>query len=120
MDVPRKRGPWKHRLTAIDKTLRTATCLECGPGVRIVLKRGNAQCRKAHRAHSGRESAELPPVEGTCPLCSRAGTLLWDHDHKTGRGRGFICGSCNLMLGFAKDRPEVLEAGARHLRDHSD
>jgi hypothetical protein len=67
--------------------------------------------------------------QGLCAICLRPLPVipLVDHDHALevlhghpGRGcprcvRGLL-DDCNLMLGFAQDRPEVLEAGARYLR----
>lgn len=38
-----------------------------------------------------------------------------DHCHATKAVRGILCTSCNWMLGDAKDRPEVLRAGAAYL-----
>jgi hypothetical protein len=39
-----------------------------------------------------------------------------DHCHKTGRVRGFLCHPCNVLLGQARDRVEVLEAAILWLR----
>jgi hypothetical protein len=66
-----------------------------------------------------------------CLVCGQGLGQAWaaDHDHALAeqhghavtRGcqrcfRGLLCRSCNLMLGFARDQPEVLEAGAHYLR----
>lgn len=61
---------------------------------------------------------------GVCAICrcsdlwSRGGDRGWhiDHDHESGRVRGVLCPYCNLMLGYAKDRPLTLEAAAEYLR----
>ena len=38
-----------------------------------------------------------------CPLATAIGAHL-DHDHKTGRVRGFLCGACNTKLAFWERR----------------
>lgn len=42
-----------------------------------------------------------------CAICHRTnpGKAQWhgDHDHKTGRFRGVLCGPCNMALGLFKD-----------------
>ncbi|WP_328473882.1 endonuclease VII domain-containing protein [Actinoplanes sp. NBC_00393] len=41
--------------------------------------------------------------------------LVVDHCHDSQRVRGLLCNSCNAMIGQARDRPEVLRAGADYL-----
>ena len=63
---------------------------------------------------------ELAQQGGTCAICGRPlelsgrGTHV-DHCHASGLTRGVLCRECNLMLGFAKDRPWVLRAAAEYL-----
>ena len=44
---------------------------------------------------------------GVCPICKKAEVLVPDHDHKTNKERGWLCGYCNRFLGafeaFKKD-----------------
>ena len=42
--------------------------------------------------------------------------LVIDHNHETGEMRGLLCPTCNLLLGHAKDSPELLEKAALYLR----
>jgi hypothetical protein len=39
-----------------------------------------------------------------------------DHCHYTGQVRGVLCSPCNLILGHAKDNPDVIENAALYLR----
>lgn len=41
--------------------------------------------------------------------------LVIDHDHETGRVRGLLCPSCNLVLGHAKDDVKVLAQAISYL-----
>src|SRR3989304_5351286 len=52
-----------------------------------------------------------------CDICGAFGRdfrkgLCFDHDHKTGNFRGWICMRCNLAIGLAKDNSELLIAMA--------
>ena len=65
---------------------------------------------------------------GVCGICKcqeverdRHGNvrvLAVDHCHKTGSVRELLCYSCNSMLGQARDKIEVLLAGADYIRRH--
>lgn len=56
---------------------------------------------------------------GRCDLCKNTLEIgkncHVDHDHKTGYIRGLLCGSCNLMLGHAKDNIETLKRAIEYL-----
>ena len=43
------------------------------------------------------------------------GQAAVDHCHETGKVRGVLCGSCNIMLGKAYDDPAVLRNAAAYL-----
>lgn len=45
--------------------------------------------------------------------------LAVDHDHKTGKVRGLLCGSCNRALGLFKDSPELMEKAINYLKENS-
>jgi len=75
--------------------------------------------------------AMLEAQGGGCAICSSGPvldeSLRWradwdgwhvDHDHNTGIVRGILCPPCNLMLGYAKDRPDVLAAAVKYLATH--
>lgn len=57
---------------------------------------------------------------GRCVICSRPMVghkePHVDHDHVTGKVRGLLCKSCNLILGCADDSDEVLLRAIVYLR----
>jgi len=50
-----------------------------------------------------------------CAICQTYGKLQIDHDHKTGKVRGLLCMSCNVMLGNARDNKDILARGIMYL-----
>ena len=65
--------------------------------------------------------------KGVCAICKRAqlcedktkfrGRLFVDHCHASGRVRGLLCFKCNVMLGCANDKIEVLLGAVKYLED---
>jgi hypothetical protein len=65
---------------------------------------------------------------GCCAICKqperamRGGkprALAVDHCHATGVVRGLLCGSCNPMIGYAGDSPEILRAAIGYINQHA-
>ena len=54
----------------------------------------------------------------SCEICGGGGIICFDHDHKTGKFRGWICSRCNFTLGNVKDNSELLIALAEYLRKY--
>lgn len=48
--------------------------------------------------------------------CGKRTRLYLDHCHTTNKFRGFLCFSCNSMLGFAKDSIDIMEKGILYMR----
>lgn len=113
-------GKWIHRITNIDKARQTGDCTECGP---VKLKRYNADrfcCSNAVKRYYRRGNKEYfrkdPLTEGQkCEICGGDKYIYYDHDHQTGKFRGWLCRSCNSMLGFAKDDVIILEKAIEYL-----
>jgi hypothetical protein len=53
----------------------------------------------------------------TCELCGRGGKICFDHNHKTGKFRGWICQKCNAALGFIEDNIQTLELMIKYLNN---
>lgn len=64
--------------------------------------------------------ALLSSQNNKCRICTAPlgdkGVL--DHCHTTGKIRGILCRKCNSGIGQFGDRPELVEAAARYLREY--
>ncbi len=82
---------------------------------------GKAKVRALKRAYNlTLEQHEQLYVDqnGCCAICKQSiayDKMNTDHDHKTGKIRGLLCWSCNLMLGNAKDNLDTLRTAVRYL-----
>jgi hypothetical protein len=55
-----------------------------------------------------------------CAICGKVAEwgkrgLHRDHDHKTGKTRGYLCHNCNVGLGHFKDSPKLLQKAIEYL-----
>jgi hypothetical protein len=54
-----------------------------------------------------------------CAICQQNDNLgrqlSVDHDHKTGKIRGLLCGMCNRAIGFLRDDPALLRRAIEYL-----
>lgn len=109
-------GKWKHRLYNRDVINRKAICSFCG-AVDIVNHRGVWKCKKGKFCSSKGypDHYRSQPAKEVCAICNNKKPLVWDHSHTKGSFRGYICKTCNTMLGMAYDNPSVLRAGADYL-----
>jgi hypothetical protein len=64
---------------------------------------------------------------GVCAICeqperamrgSEVKKLAVDHCHSTGKIRGLLCVSCNVMIGLSADKPPLLRKAADYVEDH--
>lgn len=76
------------------------------------LERDRASLRRAKGAEN--PSGELK--SGPCEICGRiCEKLHYDHDHKNGQFRGWLCGPCNRALGCFGDDIGVLRKAVSYL-----
>lgn len=124
------------------KTKADRKCEWCEAPLSVELRQGAKFCSKAHysahrwavgisgkatrkwhfEAHYGLTVEEIDAMAAKgCQIC---GTTDWpsrhhrphvDHDHKTGRVRGVLCGECNTGLGKFKDSPDLLRNAIAYL-----
>jgi hypothetical protein len=48
------------------------------------------------------------PKSKQCEICNSESKIVFDHNHETGKFRGWICNNCNWILGLAKDNKKIL------------
>jgi len=91
----------------------------------VITKRPSCRdCRKIKNglnisAHDRRIWDAKKPVHGSlfkCPICDKDSIvgitkIVLDHNHTTGKVRGWICESCNTGIGRFDDDPDVLTKG---------
>ena len=63
------------------------------------------------------------PKPEQCEICGAFGNdtkkgLCYDHDHKTGKFRGWLCQRCNLALGMVKENTEILFGLIEYIKKH--
>lgn len=74
-----------------------------------LLSSQNHKCAICNNAESWRDYRNKDKPRNFCV----------DHDHKTGKVRGLLCGSCNVMLGRAKDSVELLQSAIDYLKENN-
>lgn len=89
--------------------------------------------RAVNRRHALRQKFKMTPGEfdamvdqqnGLCAICretpaewkGKPKQLCVDHDHSTGKVRGLLCYGCNLAVGFARERTDILKNMIRYLK----
>ena len=43
-----------------------------------------------------------------CEICEENGKIVFDHNHNTGKFRGWICGKCNVAIGMVSEDTDKL------------
>lgn len=54
----------------------------------------------------------------SCEVCGQVCKTHYDHDHKSGKFRGWLCIQCNTALGLLKDNPARLDALRQYVIAH--
>jgi hypothetical protein len=53
-----------------------------------------------------------------CELCNALRKIVFDHNHKTGKFRGWLCYKCNLALGMTNESIEILTLIIKYIQKH--
>lgn len=88
-------------------------CKDCNRRLKRSWRRGTPEHQRATRRRLQfgitveQHTAMLTRQGGVCAICKRncssGKALAVDHDHKTGRIRGLLCGKCNQGIGLLGD-----------------
>lgn len=63
-----------------------------------------ANTRKWQRIYSGVADAHGELPSGPCEICAKhCKKLVFDHDHETGKFRGWLCHRCNVGLRYVEE-----------------
>lgn len=68
-----------------------------------------------HWRRKGISGAPEPVQHGLCEICGKESRMCLDHDHATGKARGWLCRQCNSGIGFLKDDPVILQKAIEYL-----
>lgn len=105
--------------------LKFCTVQDCG-----ALHASSGFCKKhvhLHQTHSMTAEQIFFYANQPCQICGSYEKPSIDHDHSCCPGnkscgkciRGILCRACNSGIGMLRDDPEILEAGARYLRERT-
>jgi Recombination endonuclease VII len=86
----------------------------CGLRARCKVCTNKAHEEYVHRSY-GIDFEAVPPKPSVCDLCKRGGKMCLDHDHETGKFRGWLCDGCNRGLGLLQDSPILLRQAADYI-----
>jgi len=71
---------------------------------------------RRERKRANKEFLAGRPKPDACEICGgNEGGIVFDHSHKFGHFRGWLCDRCNSALGFANDDPILLMKMASYL-----
>ena len=118
---------------------KTKVCAKCGhelPLSSFAKANGNyprSECKKCGKKQAKirdnlKKQHQKPGQEYNCPVCKRTyeaikflgnrhGGWCLDHDHKTGKFRGWLCHDCNKALGFFKDNVGLLKSAIEYIEN---
>ena len=81
----------------------------------------NKYMMNRHRINNEKKAGRKTPEQ--CEICGCFGKeskrgLCFDHCHKTGKFRGWLCMRCNTALGLVRENTETLNALIEYIKKH--
>jgi hypothetical protein len=123
----RKRHPETSRKAALKHRHQNIDRIREQDAERVKTKRrSDPEGQRARVAKfKAKKEAERVAIAGrqrpsVCDICSGNHHLgiVFDHCHRSGKFRGWLCDRCNKVLGSMKDDPKILRKMARYLEKH--
>jgi hypothetical protein len=78
------------------RLLRRGDCKKCN----LDQRKGNSEAKNLAKQLGIPFKA---PAETECEICHKKNIIVFDHDHKTNKFRGWLCNTCNIALGSLGD-----------------
>lgn len=113
-----------HILTNIDQIKMMGVCRNCG-NVKLKKRFHRLQCEVKNKEETHaynfkkRTGISLKDLSykkmGACEICGKIGRIVCDHNHKTRKFRGFLCQTCNILLGYSHDDIGILIKASQYL-----
>ena len=75
---------------------------------RLWITQEERNLRKRSYFQLTRERLAGKEIKNNCEICGSNKKICFDHDHITGKFRGWICRKCNTALGMVNDDKELL------------
>lgn len=87
---------------------------------RAALLKRRETFKAYRRRKDGVVDAHGASKSGPCEICGASTDVLHlDHDHSSGRVRGWLCGNCNRALGLFRDNEMILRRAIKYLEKSS-
>lgn len=72
------------------------------------LLKQESYAKNWYRSKNEKRAGRIKPEN--CEVCGlKQSRICFDHNHKTGEFRGWLCSNCNTALGLVKDNPVTLK-----------
>ena len=116
---------WKESIPSADRAYRQREWRRRNPG-----RSKGIDLKKKYGIDEIAFYAMMEEQGGVCAVCANQETALRprgmtardlavDHCHKTGKVRGLVCSSCNLLIGKYEANPDLLESLVAYMHRHS-
>jgi len=82
----------------------------------------NGALKRRYGLDLGKLEAMRRFQDNACAVCgaTKVKRLCVDHNHKTNRVRGLVCGGCNNLIGYIETKPTRIMNVLRYLRWYGD